>query len=68
MATYDYMSKEPKCSLWTDTEGHCCPDGTHQKECIYAAQRQAEYEEKEFQFMFVVVWSALVFLAVYWYL
>lgn len=24
------------CSFWKSSEGHCCPDGTHQRDCIYA--------------------------------
>lgn len=38
MATYDYMEKE--CSLWRDTGGHCCPDGTHQKDCVYVMNKE----------------------------
>lgn len=32
MPTYDYMSTEPQCSLWRDTEGHCC---AKDEECLY---------------------------------
>ncbi len=27
---------QPTCSLWIDSDGHCCPDDTHLRDCIYA--------------------------------
>jgi hypothetical protein len=43
MATYDYMENQPTCTLWRDTGGHCCPDGTHQKDCLYTQYRNEKH-------------------------
>lgn len=68
MPTYDYMSTEPQCSLWRDTEGHCCPDGTHEKGCVYAQEREARLV-KPIHFALVggcVAFWAFVGVAIWW--
>ncbi len=60
MPTYDYMSTEPQCSLWRDTEGYCCPDGTHEKGCIYAQEREARLVKSIY---FAILFGCLPFWA-----
>lgn len=53
MATYDYMEKG--CSLWRDTGGHCCPDGTHQKDCVYVQERKVKEEREITMAIFAII-------------
>ena len=31
------------CTLWKDTGGFCCPDGTHQTDCVHRHRESVDW-------------------------
>lgn len=66
--TFDYMANE--CSQWAITDGHCCPDGTHKRDCGFiqghnkTLQKDRD-ESRPFPFREILMASAFIAAATF---